>query len=413
MTAPVTGPFATNAYLNQVSPGGIAYRAFDMDRSWFRQSTPYDIPLGFSFRQRRLSAVEHRSLEGPPFTDQYAPDVGNNVPASIGEDANLTNLVRQKFQKGIGESVQLGVAFAEGRQAMQMMTARLLQLGAFTRHLAKGRFGDAAKAIGLERAPKGVRNPPRRTTPRERLRTFASNYLEFHFGWSPLIGDIYEAAEVLSNPITPHKVRARGKISRILTQGPWPTYQDSVNTYRRPELTDGFTQTIEWRAEVLVSNPNLALAQQCGLVNPLTIAWELVPFSFVLDYFLNVGDFLDQFTEFAGLTLINPNRTVFTRYTGVYNEYVSEQIGTPSYRRHVKMHKREGIYVTRIVGAFPSTTIRLREPWTLSPRRGLAAASLLMQAFPRHEPDPLEAIRALRRKQTPFRGAFPKLYWHN
>lgn len=63
----------------------------------------------------------------------------------------------------------------------------------------------------------------------------------------------------------------------------------------------------------------MASAQSLGLLDPLTLAWELIPFSFVVDWFLPVGTYLSQLTALNGLTLMNG----FTSYTTDYSVNLS------------------------------------------------------------------------------------------
>lgn len=69
-------------------------------------------------------------------------------------------------------------------------------------------------------------------------------------------------------------------------------------------------------AEVAVSNPNLWLANQLGLINPGTIALELVPFSFVFGWFVNLEQVISSMTDLYGLTLSNGWKSL--AFNGVY-----------------------------------------------------------------------------------------------
>jgi hypothetical protein len=51
-----------------------------------------------------------------------------------------------------------------------------------------------------------------------------------------------------------------------------------------------------------MSNPQLATINSLGLTNPIAVAWELVPFSFAVDWFLPVGNTLSALTAGQGLT---------------------------------------------------------------------------------------------------------------
>jgi hypothetical protein len=120
--------------------------------------------------------------------------------------------------------------------------------------------------------------------------------------------------------------------------------------------------------DVRVDNPNLHLAQQLGFINPLSVAWELVPFSFVVDWFGNVGQVLASFSDFAGLSQVNPRTTTFQKTTKL----------TQTYTGYVANH--ESVYVTRITSIVGPVLIRSQ--WKgISPVRGLTACSLLLQAL--------------------------------
>jgi hypothetical protein len=118
----------------------------------------------------------------------------------------------------------------------------------------------------------------------------ANLWLEYHFGWEPLVKDIYQAVQVLASNPPPVKVKATGR------------YLDSVQDPRN----SGYPIWMQYeakalvQAEVYVSNANLALANQLGIINPATVAWELVPFSFVVDWFIPIGKFLDSWTQMLG-----------------------------------------------------------------------------------------------------------------
>jgi hypothetical protein len=69
-----------------------------------------------------------------------------------------------------------------------------------------------------------------------------------------------------------------------------------------------------------ISNETLANASSIGILNPLQIAWELVPYSFVVDWFMPVGSFLETLTDTAGLTFVSGVRTdrVVSQFNSTY-----------------------------------------------------------------------------------------------
>jgi hypothetical protein len=358
---------------------------------------------------RRTSVGPYGNFSGS-YTDALA-----KVADAIPQDSNIYNKAYAKFVDAMGDAVEGGVATAEGRQAMSMITTRLGQMTRFTRHVATGQLGKAAKDIGVQWEQRAVprkgrkafvpeRYLPKSDRIRENARDFSQIYLEFHFGWSPLMKDIHDAMEVLDKPLKPHVVKASAT-------GSWsdPLAFHTVSsdaTWNRTDHREGaFKQTVKLQGELIITNPNLAMMQQAGILNPVSIAWELVPFSFVLDWFVNVGDYLGSLTDFAGIELLNKQRTVFTRYRGSgYFDEAPKVKGSLNESHETWVLEAVSNFRRRDLGTGPSIRFRTPKPWSI--RRGLAAASLLMQAFPRRVID--ENAAHLFKKRTAFRqNVFP------
>jgi len=189
------------------------------------------------------------------------------------------------------------VNLAEYNQSLRMMTERLVQIARFTNRLRKLDFVGAARVLGLDGKPAKV----------SYMRSMANNWLEYSFGWKPLIEDIYSTIDLLQNPIK--SIRPKGASSDTYYFDSNPNFGGAIWSRKR-QLGLKVTQQ---GCEVTISNPNLYLANNLGLVNPATLAWELIPFSFVVDWFANVGDFLASGTDFLGLTVTKPWRTAHCR----------------------------------------------------------------------------------------------------
>lgn len=97
------------------------------------------------------------------------------------------------------------------------------------------------------------------------------------------------------------------------------------------------------QTRVRVTNPNLLLFNQLGLVNPAYVLWDAVPFSFVADWFLPVGRYLQSYSDWVGLHLDDPMTTYHWRgmetgpdahnagYSCSYNTYRTDRVlGVPS-----------------------------------------------------------------------------------
>lgn len=271
------------------------------------------------------------------------------------------NKAYKKWSEALGEKADLSVSLAEWHQSADMINRRSNQLYHFFKNLRKGRFGDAFDALDLPR--------DRRVKPV--AKDFAGKVLETNFGWAPLADDIASAVEILQGGIPAEKIYGRATASFGSTKT--ADSPNASNSYLDQVVSGQVSVHIQ--AYASVNNPNLWLANQMGFVNPLTFAWELVPYSFVVDWFTNVGDFLSSFTDTVGLSLSR--------------EFYTVHHVTPSKRRYRHSDGRivtdqfERVVTSRVVGTIPKPTLRVRPFNGFSVKRAANAVSLLIQQLPR------------------------------
>lgn len=374
MVAPVVGPTNTEV-------GGTGVVDFYRSQMKYRQSKPYDLVLPYH-------SVASKGSRSGPETNVHARTAiagmtGTAFISAIGTWypwAPLVGGCYDKLKDKISDRASMGVTLAEIGQSLSMIELRALQIAKFAREVRTLRFGDAARTLKMAFTPHGV----------SVHKSFANNFLEYWFGWSPLIGDIYSAIDVLQSPFNDVYVKASisggirlyPKITEIHTFNPnawYPSYTEYWNYHYLKGR-----QQVKMGAEIEVTNPNLWLANQLGLVNPLVVAYELIPFSFVANWFANVEQFLSSGTDFYGLTL----KRTWTNYkfTGEVH-YLKKALyrwleGSPSrtvYGGGV-FGKYDGTVVAlqRVAGLVqPSFYVRPWKPWKW--QRTASAVSLLVQ----------------------------------
>ena len=180
-----------------------------------------------------------------------------------------------------GGSASLGVTLGSFKQSQEMVTKRYRQL--------------TASAHGLIE-PLGRRNLTKRA---------AGLHLEVIFGWQPLFSDIHAALNTVvgSQPASQY-LTATARKTGSFTQGD-----------ERSEVTK-----VEWwssakrSCRVDITNPNLWLLERAGLLNPAAIAWDLVPWSFLVNMFGNFGSLVNSVTDYAGLSFSNDTTTRKAEY---------------------------------------------------------------------------------------------------
>ncbi len=284
MVAPVTGPFFSN-----ISASYDRYR----EKKGYKQTKPIDRPLAY----RVVDAIATAQVRGDKTYNSMGSTWWNPtyaagyVPSSTVWLAYCHNQAYAKLKSKIADTAEMAVNLAEYRQSMGMMVNRIGTLYQFSRAVRRFDFQRAARILGDSVHPKGV----------SMRKSFANNWLEYSFGWKPLIQDIYSAVDHFQSPIK--TLRPKGTANDTL----------STSTLSGTKSSGSYTERIvfgklycKMGCEITVTNPNLYLANSLGLVNPATVVWELIPFSFVVDWFANVGEFLTQGTDFLGLGVTNP-----------------------------------------------------------------------------------------------------------
>nr|URG15237.1 MAG: maturation protein [Leviviridae sp.] len=193
----------------------------------------------------------------------------------VNSRAMLNFLLKVKDQKS-----QLLVTLAEGRKTVNMIA------------------GAARSIAGLRK--RWLNRQPRRI--RQNERQLHSSWLEYRYGWMPLYYDAYGIAKHLSSlndtQVTfPVKGSATWE-SDSSEQAYWNAFYWKGNvstrtTHRYKAKVGGFI-TIESR----VARESV----RAGLTNPLELAWELLPYSFVVDWFVKVGDYVEGMTALSGVS---------------------------------------------------------------------------------------------------------------
>lgn len=206
-----------------------------------------------------------------------------NVPSTFEMSApsSVDGKLRSKIR---ASNLNLAQACAEYRQTASMFSSAASDVVKTFRRLRAGRaFGDFVRILqGKSRDSASKR--------------IANRWLEYQYGLKPLISDIYASAEVLAVRVReglPQRVSSK-KFEEI-------TYERrNVGSYRGV-LNVSENYYLKKTAFYTIRDSSLKELSQLGITNPLLLAWELVPYSFVIDWLLPVGDFLESLDSLVGV----------------------------------------------------------------------------------------------------------------
>jgi hypothetical protein len=127
-------------------------------------------------------------------------------------------------------------------------------------------------------------------------------WLEYSYGWKPLLKDVYDHAKALAELSIERLNVTRFAKAGAYTQSKKTVYDSpSGFTYLSLTRSSEDKRWVEFGVRYSIQNGQLNTFTQLGIDNPMEVAWELVPFSFVADWFLPIGSFLRSLTATSGL----------------------------------------------------------------------------------------------------------------
>jgi len=242
----------------------------------------------------------------------------NDTLAALGK---LTDSIKQ-------HSFNMGVALGESKQTYELMVGTVHRITSSIRQLRRGRIDLAVRALGA--SPRGTHNRSQLQGPQGRriqdpraLRPsdVSAMFLEVRYGWQPLLKDVYEAHKAL----VAHTARPRTSIHVITMKKDWAPYRYGGkyggNQYAQWEINSSTSRQIK-----AILTETLSTPRAMGLTDPLSVAWELTPFSFVADWFIPIGTYLEALNSvpfISGKFLTSDYTTSTTTGTGLKDPYVN------------------------------------------------------------------------------------------
>lgn len=261
-------------------------------------------------------------------------------------------------------SVNLGIAFGERRATANLLGSTATSLATSVRALRRGETRNAMNALGISsrrREPRGANVPQK--------------WLELQYGWKPLLSDVYGAARALEKrPKGDWRVTAKATRKVKIESNVRNTDEIFAHACSARGQLSCFT-----RIDALPQNEALISLASLGVTNPLLIGWELVPYSFVVDWVLPIGDYLESLDAMLGYS----TAAYSSSYFGKVN-WVDRGLRSPSGKtRNSFIGTKQVVYLNRVTSnSVPLPSLpRFKDPRSLGHMaNGLA---LLATAFGR------------------------------
>lgn len=153
------------------------------------------------------------------------------------------------------------------------------------------------------------------------MQTLENGFLQYHFGWKPLISDLKSLSKIVKDTIDrlEHLRRTNNMWNKVsytgfLQPSDYPSVVPNAGPLSFPYISPIQTELVNYvgrfrvNARIKRTLTGLdgdigmlkAFLAALGLNNPAKIVWNAIPYSFVVDWFVRVSDHFDGFQVYGG-----------------------------------------------------------------------------------------------------------------
>lgn len=209
-----------------------------------------------------------------PYSD-YVPNDAHPKMASLGARATNKCLLRLQDRKA-----DVGTSLAEAVKSFDLVASSAASIMKALIAVKHGNFRAAGNALGVTS-----------------LGGISKRYLEYTYGWKPTMMDCYGAYQLLLESLN---------LPPVVTAKATERESDELNQigYNAHKILHANISATTCVSGIL-SDSYKRIASQAGISDPLELAWELIPWSFVVDWVLPVGDFIRAMQAPSGLTFLS------------------------------------------------------------------------------------------------------------
>lgn len=313
------------------------------------------------------------------FTTPFGIPGGDSEPSFDGTlyDKALKSLAA-RAQSDATSNVALNVAQIQLTVDMIAKSARRISGSLLA--LKRGNFKAAAKILWQnQRARYGPNGGPKTGS------SLASNWLELQYGWKPLLSDVRGSMEALARyNYANSAVKTVTSGSTKLVTSDVPLMTNDANPTRLGNLFIETRYAVRLGIRYNLESPLVAFLAQTGFTNPVNLAWELIPFSFVVDWFLPIGPYLETLGQWDGLRFKDGYRVDFVRKRTLGRKYFSGKTNISAdgwHTEHYGLYSSLWVKHRRLrLSSFPSASIpQVRSG--LNVTRALNALALMRVVF--------------------------------
>lgn len=297
-------------------------------------------PLNYSIWRTKLEYIHvmrnyRRNWPGNPYYEWLREETFTRFnPYDYRDTAVSDNALHKAkarlFDSLKGEGTNIANIYAERRQTMQLVGDTIMRVVWVIKDLKRGDitsatrrlFGDSQHGKYLARKLRG--------------KDIANQWIGLQYGWKPMLEDVYGLVNLThqrnSSAVCVFKQSAISWSYSQPANGAITTLQakpGGTTWYRPIEKQHNWCR----QSYMIRARPNQTLASPAalGLTNPLVPLWEVVPWSFVVDWFLPVGTYLEQLSADHGWYFLDGCLSTHEKYSWVSDHAASSIYTIPGY----------------------------------------------------------------------------------
>lgn len=225
----------------------------------------------------------------------YSNYIAENLYPAIQFSSEIVALeskaLSKLYEKVKNQSVNIGQIIAERRQTLSTIKDVLSKIVGALLAAKRGNLKKAASIIFPQDS-----------------KQLANDHLVLMYGVMPLIGDLQGVVKAVTRPEKPYRFTESAIKRTVIKDMPVDhSTRDGVccktKVYREVEII------VKYQATMEIEFPSSRPLSELGLQNLASLGWELTPWSFVIDWLIPIGDYLNSFDAFSGLKVVSVHKS--------------------------------------------------------------------------------------------------------
>lgn len=295
--------------------------------------------------------------------DWYGP-ASMVLPSSIAahESAARSRAITKMLMRLKDSKFNAAVAYNEAGQVHRLIGDSARKIAKALVDLRHGHLRLAMEGFGLsvsKRAAARYRKAMNRAADKDSIDTvLAQGVLMVQYGIRPLMSDVVGAAELFAQKVTPEAAADLRTSSTVFinekqaaTASGSLAFPEEFWNGSFSAITTGSVR-VSCKIQYTRGNETLHTLSQLGLTNPALVVWEAVPWSFVIDWFLPVGNWISSLDATLGLSFKSGCISTQREYTHARSQAVAGYVVTSN-----SVTTKERQFTREILSGFPSPSL--------------------------------------------------------